>query len=147
MTAQPNWNRHRRRGIVAVELALILPVLLVLLAGTLEIGRVIEVEQILSNAVREGARQAITAKAAPSSVQQTVSDYVRNATLPVERLMITVENVTSPSLSLLSANKGDRIRVTASLRYEDVQWVNIHIFVQPTTLIRGETSWSSMGAN
>ena len=43
-----------RRGVAAVEAALILPVALMLMLGTWEVGRMVEVSQVLNNAAREG---------------------------------------------------------------------------------------------
>lgn len=75
---------HRRhstgqgeRGAAAVEFALVLPILLVLVLGIVEFGRIFNVQVSVTNAAREGARvmaiendpaQAITAAvaAAPS---------------------------------------------------------------------------------
>ena len=53
---------HRRtgsdRGVVAVEFALILPVLLLIVVGTIEFGRVYSQIQVYNGAAREGARCA-----------------------------------------------------------------------------------------
>ena len=48
----------RRRGAVAVEFALVLPILLALLIGVLEWGRVLEREVALVQVVRDGALAA-----------------------------------------------------------------------------------------
>jgi Flp pilus assembly protein TadG len=45
-------------GAVAVELALLLPVLLMIIVGTIEFGRVYSQLQVFSGAAREGARCA-----------------------------------------------------------------------------------------
>jgi Flp pilus assembly protein TadG len=50
-------NRSRR-AIAAVELALLAPVLFTLLVGLWEVGRVIMIQNLLSNAARDGARLA-----------------------------------------------------------------------------------------
>ncbi len=57
-------SRQQRRGVAAVELALLLPLILLLLMGLWEIGRAIDVQQLMSNAAREGGRQASTGMAA-----------------------------------------------------------------------------------
>ena len=48
----------RERGAVAVEFALILPVLLLIVVGTIEFGRVYSQVQVYNGAAREGARCA-----------------------------------------------------------------------------------------
>ena len=47
-----------RRGVVAVEAAVVLPVLIIVMFGMWEVGRLIQVNQIVTNAAREGARLA-----------------------------------------------------------------------------------------
>jgi Flp pilus assembly protein TadG len=52
---------HRERGAAAVELALVLPVLITLLLGIIEFGRIFNAQIVFSNAAREAARtMAIT---------------------------------------------------------------------------------------
>ena len=52
-------RRGRRRGQALVEFALVLPVLLVILLGTVDAGRLIFAYNSVSNAAREGGRTAI----------------------------------------------------------------------------------------
>ena len=51
-------TKHKERGAVAVEMAIILPLLLLILMGTVEFGRVLNVQVSLTQAAREGARHA-----------------------------------------------------------------------------------------
>ena len=69
-------HRHRpprsRGAAAAVEFALVLPVLVTLMVGLWEVGRIIQVQQVLSNAAREGARvaaqgQTINSTSAPDA--------------------------------------------------------------------------------
>lgn len=48
--------QHRERGAVAVEMALLLPVLILLLLGIMEFGRAYNAQVTLTNAAREGVR-------------------------------------------------------------------------------------------
>jgi Flp pilus assembly protein TadG len=59
------------RGAAAVELAIILPILLLILVGILEFGREYSKYQVLQGAAREGARLA-SVRADPSSVVSRV---------------------------------------------------------------------------
>ena len=77
----------RRSGAVAVEAAIVLPLVLVLLFGIWEVGRFVLVGQMLNTAAREGARLAaggytngtpVTA----GMVQQAVQDYLTAAGFP-----------------------------------------------------------------
>ncbi|KRE62293.1 TadE/TadG family type IV pilus assembly protein [Nostocoides sp. Soil756] len=52
-------SRRRERGAAAVEFALLLPVLVLLIGGIVDYGRYFFTQVQLSNAAREGARAAI----------------------------------------------------------------------------------------
>lgn len=51
-------EKTKERGAVAVEMAILLPLLLLILIGTMEFGRVFNVQNSLTQAAREGARHA-----------------------------------------------------------------------------------------
>ena len=51
-------NKTRRRGTAAVEFACCLPLLLMILTGMWEVGRITEVQQVAWNSAREAARDA-----------------------------------------------------------------------------------------
>jgi Flp pilus assembly protein TadG len=59
--AASRWVRRRERGAVAVEFALVLPILIMLLIGTVTAGFEYSRAMGLTNAVREGARFGATA--------------------------------------------------------------------------------------
>ncbi len=52
----------QRRGSATIELAVCLPMLFVLVFGVIEVGRALEVFQVLTTAVREGGRFGATDK-------------------------------------------------------------------------------------
>ena len=49
-------RRRRERGAAAVEMAIVLPVLIMLLGGIVEFGRALYTQNMATNAAREGAR-------------------------------------------------------------------------------------------
>lgn len=100
--------RHKivhRRGHAAVEAAFCLPILLTFMIGMWEVGRMVEVSQILANAAREGARYAATGNlndvnVTAAMVQQNVRDYLTAAGLPsaaVSGAQIQVVNLSNHS--------------------------------------------------
>lgn len=67
--------RDSRRGAVLVEFALIAIAFYILMAGTIELGRMIFAEQILQNAARVGARELATIPLPPTfTFQQALGD-------------------------------------------------------------------------
>jgi Flp pilus assembly protein TadG len=104
-------NRNKRRhAAAAVECAVVLALILVpMLLGVWEVGRVVEVSQIMDNANREGARLAASGNwtssnahptmLAPSTnndyeVQQKVLVYLQAAGVNTTGASVTVTNVT-----------------------------------------------------
>ena len=69
------------RGDAIVEFVLVLPILLMLLFGILEIGRVLDAWIVVQNAAREGARAGslATTTAANTTAQHTAADYLQTA--------------------------------------------------------------------
>jgi Flp pilus assembly protein TadG len=67
-------RRKKERGQATVELALVLPVLLLILFGIMEFGRVFSAYLVITNAAREGARQA-----AIGANNSTIENAVYNA--------------------------------------------------------------------
>src|SRR5205823_2576120 len=66
----------RRSAAASVELAVVLPVLVTLLVGIWEVGRMVQVKQALSNAAREGARAASTGARTEAEVDAAVKNYL-----------------------------------------------------------------------
>jgi Flp pilus assembly protein TadG len=74
-------HRQARRAIAATEMAMISPVIILLLAGVWEIGRVIMVRNLLNEAAREGARLAGSAGYFASSNHTNPTNTAQNLTL------------------------------------------------------------------
>ncbi len=86
-------TRHRReRGAAAVEFALVLPLLLALVLGTIDWGYYFFVEQVVVNAAREGARAGsviVDPTTGNSAAQTRALDYLTAA--GVAKLNCTVD--------------------------------------------------------
>lgn len=83
-------RRRRESGQSLVELAIVLPILLALVVGIFEFGRAWNVYQVLTNAAREGARQAVIPTNSESQVRTTIEDALRRAALDPGLGTITV---------------------------------------------------------
>jgi len=75
-------SAKERRGTVAVEVAVIALPLLLLIFWILEFGRLVMVEQVLTNAAREGARRAVLEHMTASQVRTQVLQYLGQTSVP-----------------------------------------------------------------
>jgi Flp pilus assembly protein TadG len=113
-----------RHASVAVEAALIMPLMVTLMFGVWEMGRIIHVSEVLANAAREGARCAAggTINGTPvtvATVDQVVKSYLTGSGLPaaaVSGAQITIANLSSnPWTDPVDAKPLDRFSVTVTI--------------------------------
>ena len=88
--------RHRDDGAAAVELALVLPLLLLLLFGIVDFGLMLNSQIVVTSAAREGARAYVftgsetTAKARVASASSNLSGTVNATVTPCTGGQVTV---------------------------------------------------------
>lgn len=102
----------RDRGASAVEFALVLPILLLLVIGILEFGRAYHVQTTLSNAARDGVRVMAlqdSAAAAKTQVRESAS------TLDIKNNWITVE--VEPSSACSGAGSVPNSTASVTIEY------------------------------
>ena len=66
---------QNNRGVAAVELALCLPILALLVCGSIEFGLLFYNQQVITNASREGVRAGIVAETVNADIIQIVENY------------------------------------------------------------------------
>ena len=66
---------QNNRGVAAVELAFCLPILMLLVCGSIEFGLLFYNQQVITNASREGVRAGIVAEAETTDIIQIVENY------------------------------------------------------------------------
>jgi Flp pilus assembly protein TadG len=78
---RPAVRRSRSaRGAELIELALVLPILLLMFAGIVDFAVMFQRYLVVSNAAREGARIAVLPGYTQTDVQNRVTEYMRNGT-------------------------------------------------------------------
>jgi Flp pilus assembly protein TadG len=135
-----------RRGVAAVEAALTMPIVVVLLLGTWEVGRMVEVQQLLDNATREGARQAASGQLTNAQVQQAVTNYLNNAKVTTTHLVVTVNDLTAPGTDASVAAVLDQIQVTTTMPFSDVRWTAAVLVGITNTQMSSQAIWCSSNA-
>ena len=137
-------RRPQRRAVAAVEFAMILPVILTLLLGIWEVGRMIEIQQIMYNAAREGGRQAASGELTNAQVQAAVIDSMQTSGLPVTHVVVTVKDFDTPANDVSNANYLDRIQITVTIPFADVRWSLISLVTTPGQLMVSQVEWVTM---
>ncbi|MDY0166200.1 MAG: pilus assembly protein [Thermoguttaceae bacterium] len=131
--------RKNRRGAAAVEFAIVAPLFFLLIFGIIEFGRMIMVQQIITNASREGARVAVLDGATTGEVDSKVANYLQGANIH-RGASITV----SPDPPD-SAGWGEPVTVTVTIPFSQVTWLPTPMFVggdmqlSSSTTMRRET--------
>jgi Flp pilus assembly protein TadG len=128
--------RLRRRvqsGTALVELALVAPVLIVMLFGIMEMGRVLHSVVLVTNAAREGARRGSVGDS-DSQIRTTISTYVQTSGLKPAQLTTGITRSTS----------GGRPEIRVTLTYaQDLLVPTLRLLPNPlpitgTTVMRVE---------
>lgn len=149
----------RRVGAAAVELACVLPLLVILVIGVWEIGRLIQLQQIMCSAARDGARLAAqgsyidtsgnTTQIAMQTGDPNVSDTIRDSLYAagindLTGLQITFEFLEGDTSAAqpYQGTKNQRFRLRVTLPYDNLRWTNLSL-INPTTL-GGECVWQML---
>jgi len=101
----------REEGVAAVEFALILPVLALLLFGVLEFGRVWSQYQVFQGAAREGARCAAVASTSECDIQ-TAIDNAAGPYQPDEDATVEILGGGAAPEGCTDADRGEDVQVS-----------------------------------
>ncbi len=118
---------RRRRGSAVVEFAVVAPVFVLLVFGMIEYGRMVMVQQILTNSAREGARVGILDNSTESDVDTAVNRYLTAAGISGATTTVTPD---PPS----SASAGNPVSVQVSVGFNQVSWLPSPFYLGGTTL-------------
>jgi Flp pilus assembly protein TadG len=125
-----------RRGAAAVEMAIVLMLLIVLVFGIIEMGRAIMVHQVLTNAAREGARRAVIPGATDAQVTSRVDQYMAAANITGYTQTIEI-NGSAGSLS--TAASKDQVAVGVSVPYSNVSY-GVMRLISPTRVFEADVN-------
>ncbi len=101
---------------------MVAPIFFLLILGIIEFGRMVMVQQIVTNGSREGARIAILDGATGDEVRNSVSEYLANASVPGATVTITPD---PPS----TAGYGEPVTVSVSVPFDQVSWLPSPMFL------------------
>lgn len=127
------WAERDERGQATVELALLLPVLVLLLFGVLEFGRVFNAWIVVTQASREGARVGAAQCAGNAGCGANVEAWVNNSLSGLDAAQASWAMTPGPYIS------GNTLQVSVDY---DVPIVTplIGVLIGNTVTVHGETS-------
>lgn len=123
----------QRRGTATVELALVLPVFLMLVLGIIEFGRGLMVINLVTNAAREGARMAVIDGTTNSDVTTAVNTFITQA------LGQSAANATSTTITVTAATGNpDPANQVVNALTRDLITVKVQVPFNSVALIPGK---------
>ena len=116
-----------RRGAAAVEFAIVAPVFFMVVLGIIEFGRMAMVQQVITNAAREGARIGVLDDTTTAQVDTKVQNYLTSAGINGATVTVTPD---PPS----SAGFGQSVTVAVQIPFDSVSWLPNPFFIGGTML-------------
>jgi Flp pilus assembly protein TadG len=153
-------NKHNpERGVVVVEAVFTLLLLFIFLLGLMEVGRFISVQQVLTNAAREGARYRVAPLSGTTNLlasaaevkEQAVCPYLTAASVKCDQVRVCVNDLdadggdmTCPVDSTMCPPNGELScsRVRLELPYQLItlsMFTQFSVTLQAEALMRNET--------
>ncbi|HEY4307948.1 MAG TPA: TadE/TadG family type IV pilus assembly protein [Pirellulales bacterium] len=117
-----------------MEFAIVAPVFFAFTLGMIEVGRGVMVQQILTTASREGARQAVLDGATESAVTTFVKNYLTTAAVVAGSTSVTF----TPDLPTAAGYTGP-VTVKVTVPFSQVSWSPSPIFLKGATLTASTT--------
>jgi Flp pilus assembly protein TadG len=112
----------RRRGAAMLEMAIVLPLLLLLLLGIMELGRAVMIYQVTTNAAREAVRQAIIPGATDAAVLSTCNTYLDRGGISGTGRTVQILNGAGTSSSLTAIGSKQPVTVRVVVPFAQNTW-------------------------
>lgn len=109
---------------------MVAPVLFLMVFGMIEYGRAVMVQQIMTNAAREGARSAVLDGATASDVTSRVVTYLQGGGISTASSSHVTLNPSNPT----SAGYGDPVTVTVTIPFNQVSWLGTPMYLNNRSL-------------
>jgi len=122
-------HHGQRRGVAAVEMAIALPLLILLILGLIEYSWLFLTKQALTNSARQGARIGATLDATSDEVRDAVTQSMTSAGLAASGYSVTI----TPG-DITALTPGEPLTVTVQLSYANVGLIKLALIPTPATL-------------
>lgn len=129
------------RGAELIELAIVLPILLVVFAAIVDFGLLFQRYEVITNAAREGARVGVLPDYVEADVVSRVNDYLNSSGLDATRATITVNGIDpDPAVTVTITGTSQTINLVQVI----VQYPSDFTVLGPIVGLVGGGTYSSM---
>lgn len=135
-------QRRTRRGVAMIEVALVLPVFLMVVLGIIEFGQMTLVSHLLTNATRDAARSASLPGSTNDDVAGSIQQFLsETANVDAEEVTVTITIQAAPGNEdpeneLEDAHRRDRVSVSAQVTFSEISWMK-PFFLSDATKLSG----------
>jgi Flp pilus assembly protein TadG len=120
--------RKNRGGAAAVGFAVVVPVFFLMVFGMIEFGRMVKVQQVITNGSRDGARIAVLDGTTGAEVEASVKNYLESS-------QVYGANVSVDPAEPSSAGYGEPVTVTATIPFGQVSLLPSPMFIDRDTVL------------
>jgi Flp pilus assembly protein TadG len=122
-------KNSKSRGAATIEMALVLPLLMMLTFGVIEYGWIFLKLQQVTGAARHAARIGVTADATNGDISNAVTSLMSEAGLGASGYQVTISPGNTAGLAA-----GQPLNVTVAVPYENVELIGIPLIPVPPSL-------------
>jgi Flp pilus assembly protein TadG len=119
----PARSKRQRRGVTAIEFALVAPLFFMLLLGIVEFGRVFMVMELLNGAARQACRQAMIEGANSTQIQQAAVVFLNGVGIDGTAATVNVNGVPVNTIDTTTLPAYADVTVQVTVPVSSVTWV------------------------
>ena len=125
-----NSAKETRRGTALVEMALVLPIFMLVTLGIIEFGRAMMIGQLVTNAAREGARLGIIDGSTNADVTNSIQQFllesanIQAADLNISITVTPADGNPDPGNEVGTARPRDLVSVYVAVPFDKVSYIS-----------------------
>src|SRR5262245_32255909 len=127
---------NQRNGSATVEFAVIAPILALLMLGTVEVTRAIQVKNLLTDTARSGCRYGAQPGMNTQNITDNITSVLADDGINAAEATVTVM-VNDVVANASTANRGDKLTVKIAVPIARINWVTPFFF--PSTAVESES--------
>jgi Flp pilus assembly protein TadG len=127
-------SSQKRFGAVAVEFAIVSPIMFLLVMGIIELARVYMVSELITEAARKGCRAAIIEGSSSTQIKAAATNCLAIVGISAETVNISVNDAPLDSVDPQSMPINTEITVVVKVPVSSVSWVPFPAYTGSRTL-------------